>query len=136
MDELRLTCDRYLHEVAARLGGSRRTKKRLLTELRDHFDDAVAANRVDGVHPARAEELAVESLGPPAVLATAWRARSARLRWRRRRTGLLIAAIASASILAAAQHADGRSPSHPVVRCAAVQNAHVNGPCARPDAPR
>jgi hypothetical protein len=122
----------YLHALAGRLAGSRRTRARLLTELRDHLDDAVAANLAAGMPAEEAEQRAVELLGPPGPLARAWEARCARLRARRRRrSALLIATAATAALLAAAQHADGRrEPGPPARGCAAAAPAAAAQRCA------
>ena len=78
------TANTYLRDVATRLAGSRRTRRRLIIEIRDHLDDATAANCDAGIEAAEAERRAVELLGPPAALAQAWDARCSRLRHRRR----------------------------------------------------
>jgi len=130
MDERTTTADPvprdvYLRDVAGRLAGSRRTRTRLLAEIRDHLDDAAAANRSAGMHPLQAEQRAVELLGNPASLAEGWEARCSRLRRRRRgRAAMLIATSAIASILAAAQHADGhRDPAATAARCRVARSS-------------
>jgi HAAS len=104
----------YLQDLAQRMAGSRRTRRRLLAELRDHVDDAVAAQLDAGVDAAEAERHAIARLGPPDALARAWRARCVRVRTRRRgRAAMLAGATALAAVLAVTQHADGRSPTAP-----------------------
>jgi hypothetical protein len=113
--------DECLRELASRLDGSRRTRRRVLTEIRDHLEDAVDAHLDAGMPSAEAEQLALERLGPPASLAAAWEARCSRQRTRRRgRVGMLVAAAAVASLLGVAQHAEGRrAPASPPRGCAA-----------------
>jgi hypothetical protein len=109
VDEPRRVANRYLEDVSVRLTGPRRTRQRLLAEIRDHLDDALAANLGAGMSPADAAEHAARRLGPPAAVADAWQARCSRLRThQRRRAAILIAAAAAAAVLAAAQHAQGR----------------------------
>jgi len=122
MAEPTATAERYLRELAALVPGSRRTRRRLLAEIGDHLEDATRANHDAGMRAALAEQRAVEHLGPPAALAQAWHARCARLRRRRRGRGaMLVVTAAIGSILAAAQHADGRrDPAAPPSRPAAV----------------
>jgi len=118
--------DAYLVKVAALLGGSHRTRTRLLDELRDHLDDAIRAHRAQGVSEQQAASEALARLGAPEAVAHAWARRCTRLRRRQRaRAAVLVATAAAASLLALAQHADGRPhpalppPSHclPRQRC-------------------
>ncbi len=109
MADLMPRAESYLQELAAVVGGSGRPRRRLLGEIGDHLDDAIRANCSAGMHVALAEQRAVEELGPPDLIGHAWEARCARLRRRRRGRGAtLVLAATVASILAAAQHADGR----------------------------
>ncbi len=114
------TADGYLRELSTRLTGSRRTRARLLAEIRDHLDDSIVASIDAGVSPALAEDEAVGRLGAAEKLTEAWEARCSRLRARRRRHVALLAGVAAvASVLGVAQHADGRrDPTVPVRRCA------------------
>jgi hypothetical protein len=101
--------DEYLSALSGLPGAS--LDRRLLAELRDHLQDATAANLAAGLSTAVATRRALEALGPPAALAEAWESRRRRRRQQQRlRLGLVIAAAAAATILAAAQYADGRRP--------------------------
>jgi hypothetical protein len=132
MDDPIPTADRYLRELAARVAGSRRARRRLLTEIRDHLDDAATAHRSAGMQPLQAEQRALELLGRPAELAEAWDARRTLLRKRRRgRAAILIATTATASLLAAAQHADGRRDPAPPTRCSVARGLTPPGHCRR-----
>jgi hypothetical protein len=124
MPEPTRTREIYLATLQARLTGSHRARRRLLTELRDHLEDALGRQLETGLHPEAAEQRALEQLGSPADLARAWETRCARLRKRqRRRLSLLALAAALASVLALTQHADGRrdpaGPSRPCPTAAA-----------------
>jgi hypothetical protein len=67
----------YLARIAQRVGGEERD--RLLEELRDHLEDAVAAHRARGVSPTAALELAVQGCGSPAEVAAAVHRNSERM---------------------------------------------------------
>jgi hypothetical protein len=117
MRKTQSAADLYLRELSTRITGPARAQNRLLAEIRDHLDDAIAAGISAGMGPTEAERQAVENLGPSAVLSHAWEARCATLRAQRRgRTALLVGAVAIASALGVVQHADGRrdpTPNHP-----------------------
>src|SRR5579863_9633190 len=115
MDKPTQTSDRYLHDLERQLEGSRRARKRLLAEIRDHLEDAVVTQRATGVPPERAEQQALEQLGAPQTVAETWNARCSHLRKKQRLRGtLIIVTVATATILAAAQHANGkRDPTPP-----------------------
>ena len=122
--------DAYLAGIAARLTGSRRARERLLTEIGDHLDDAIAA----GIGPAdEVEQRAIDLLGPPETVARAWSARCSRVRGRqRRRVALVVAAATAASLLAVTQHADGRRDQvRPTGACAAQHGVVVRA-CGEP----
>lgn len=109
MDKPTSSADLYLRDLSTQVTGSRRTRTRLLAELRDHLDDAVAAGIDAGLEATEAEEQAIEKLGSSDALTRAWEARRSRLRRRRRgRIAMLVGAAAVASALGVAQHADGR----------------------------
>jgi hypothetical protein len=126
------TADRYLRELTARVAGSRRARERLLTEIRDHLDDAAAAHRNAGMQPRQAEQRALELLGEPVELAEAWDARCALLRRRRRgRAAILIATTAAAALLGAAQHADGHRDPPASQRCSIARGPAPPPHCSR-----
>jgi hypothetical protein len=114
--------DLYLRELSTRLPGPRRARKRLLAEIRDHLDDAIAAGISADMAPADAERAAVENLGPAIALTHAWEAHCSPLRAKRRgRTAMLVGALAIASALGVAQHADGRRDPTPTHACPTSQ---------------
>jgi hypothetical protein len=111
--------ERYLGEVRALLTGPRDERRRLLDELRGHLADAVAA----GIP----EEEAVAALGAPAAVAAAWCSRCDRQSARvRRRVGACVVALAAASVLAVAQHAEG-SGRAPAPHRACVESTQAVG---------
>jgi uncharacterized membrane protein len=101
----------YLRRVEAGLAGGRSARERLLTELRDHIEDALA-------DPARAggeaEQEVVARLGDPREVTVPWRADVLARRGQvRRRAALLTLTLATTLTLGIAQHASGhRPPSH------------------------
>jgi hypothetical protein len=62
----------YLDEVAARLHGPRRRRARILAELHDGLDEAVAGHARDGLAPAQAAAAAIDRFGTPAEVAAAF----------------------------------------------------------------
>jgi hypothetical protein len=62
----------YLSEVAARLHGPRRRRARILAELRDGLDEAVADHARDGLAPEQAVDAAIDGFGTPAEVAAAF----------------------------------------------------------------
>ena len=62
----------YLDEVAAALRGPRRRRERILTELRDGLEEAVAARTAGGQPADRAAVLAIAEFGSPDVVAAAF----------------------------------------------------------------
>jgi hypothetical protein len=62
----------YLSHVAARLQGPRRRRERILAELRDGLDEAVAAHRRDGLPADQAAQAALDGFGTPAQVAAAF----------------------------------------------------------------
>jgi hypothetical protein len=62
----------YLTEVAARLHGPRRRRARILAELRDGLDEAVADHARDGLAPEQAADAAIDGFGTPAEVAAAF----------------------------------------------------------------
>jgi len=127
--------DHYLRDVSTRLVGSRSTRRRLLTEIRNHLEDAIAANLDAGMQPAVAEERAVARLGSPGALAGAWEERCRRARTRRRgHVLMLVVAAAAASVLGVAQHADGqRNPTAPPRACPTAPACDAHAPASRID---
>ena len=68
--------DAYLAELAQRLRGPRRLRRRILAELRAGLGDAVDDNRAAGMADARAQTEAVAGFGSPQAVAEADRARA------------------------------------------------------------
>jgi hypothetical protein len=68
--EPRLTA--YLTEIAARLHGPRRRRARILAELHDGLDEAVADHAQDGRAPEQAADAAIHGFGTPAEVAAAF----------------------------------------------------------------
>ena len=97
--------------------------ERLVHELRDHLEDAVAAHMAGGAERAEAERQALADLGPLTAVAEAWEARCARRRRHtRRQLAAAMVAVVAATMLAVTQHADGHhNPSPPCPRSAASQ---------------
>jgi len=138
MAEPQRLSDLFLRDVSTRLVGSGGTRRRLLTEIRDHLEDAIAANVEAGMQPALAEERAVELLGSPDALVRAWAERCRRLRTRRRgHAVMLVAAVATAAVLGVAQHADGQrnptAPTAPTRACLAAQACEGHAPAPHAD---
>jgi hypothetical protein len=124
--------DLYLREVATRLVGPRRTRKRLLAEIAGHLDDAIEANLSTGMQAIEAERHAVEQFGLASAFAEAWEVRCERLRARQRRhIAMLVGTVAVASVLGVVQHADGRrDPAVPSHQCVRASSARVGGKSA------
>lgn len=84
-----------LDALAGELHGGPRARRRILTELADHIDDAVDDLRGSGVSEAEAIEEAVKRLGDTETIANAFGASGARTAGRsRRRTRHRLAWIA------------------------------------------
>jgi len=116
-----MTPEDYLRQVEARLCGSRSARKRLLSELRDHFEDAAEA----GVGPAEV----VSHLGAPEDVAAPWRAHAVAVRGQdRRRAAVLTLAVATTVALGIAQHASGHRT--PRTTCAHQHASQVECPRA------
>jgi hypothetical protein len=115
----------YLEELATCLTGSRGARMRLLAEVRQHVEEALVAEYAVLGHHEEAERRVLRRLGSAQALARAWDVRCSRLRARqRRRVAVCAAALAGASILAVAQHAEGsRNPARPPSTCAVSQAA-------------
>jgi HAAS len=62
----------YLTEVAARLHGPHRRRARILAELHDGLDQAVADRARDGLAPEQAADAALDGFGTPTEVATAF----------------------------------------------------------------
>jgi hypothetical protein len=100
--------DLYLAQLEARLGGSRRSRRRLLREIGDHLDDSAVAEVARGAETGDAQRSAVARLGTVDVVAQAWHGYRRRRRvTRRRRVAAVALAAAVASALGAAQYASG-----------------------------
>lgn len=110
MGERNPAAEAYLAEVATLLGGSWRARRRLLSELRQHIDDAAAVRPGPQTHERGA---VLDRLGSPEALARAWDVRCSQWRVRQRRAiAVCVAGAAAASMLAVVQHAEGsRAPS-------------------------
>jgi hypothetical protein len=66
--------DQYLADLDARLRVSKRNRARILVEVRDHLDDAVARGRAEDLRPDLAVERAVDEFGPAMLIATEFNA--------------------------------------------------------------
>jgi uncharacterized membrane protein len=97
---------RYIAELTVGLSGSRRDRARLCEEVRSHIEDAL-----QGADSPGAESRVVEQLGTPQQITDAWASRCQTRRTRQRKRGALVAAAATASLLALAQHAQGGQAS-------------------------
>jgi hypothetical protein len=97
--------EEYLRDVERGLCGSRAAQKRLLTELRDHIDDALEADR------GHADDV-MARVGAPDDVVTPWRSHTVAVRAQnRRRAAVLALAVATTAALGIAQHAWGhRTP--------------------------
>ncbi len=84
----------YLAELKARLRVPKRDRARILVEVRDHLDDAVARGRVERLSPELAAERAVREFGPAARIATEFNAVSGTRAMRQATTVALTAGIA------------------------------------------
>ena len=62
----------YVKEVAAGLRGPRRHRERILTELRDGLDQAVAGYTTTGLSTDHAAAAAIKQFGDPQSIADAW----------------------------------------------------------------
>jgi hypothetical protein len=129
----RLNRDRYLQALGAELGGPRAARERLLAELRDHLDDAIADEVTVGRAPDDADHIALARLGAPADVSAPW---SSYVRRRRRETrkraGVIALAAATACALAVVQHASGhREPSAACTTAVSI----TNPACPRPQPP-
>ena len=97
---------RYIAELTTGLSGSRRDRARLCEEMRCHIEDALRGDELLG-----AESRIIEQLGTAQQIADAWALRCHTRRARQRKRGALVAAAATASLLALAQHAQGGQAS-------------------------
>jgi hypothetical protein len=133
VDELRPAAANYLQKLSRALGGSARSRKRLLVEVEDHIADSTDHQIALGVEPAEAERRALEQLGDVATIKSAWEMRSARQRRRtRRHLALTIAATTIATLLAVAQHAQGgHTPTTPA-RCEKTTSINASGQTCSP----
>jgi hypothetical protein len=114
----------YLAELSAGLVGSRRSRKRLLAEVRDHIQDAIAAREAIGIDPAEAERQALNQIGPVSTVASYWGDRTLRARKRRdKRVALAVTLATVTSVLGITKAADGRRDPAPV-HCAHAVVAH------------
>ena len=125
----RLNRDRYFQALAADLGGPRAARERLLVELRDHLDDAIADEVTVGRASDDADEIALERLGGPSDVSAPWSVYvRSRRRETRKRAGVITLAAATACALAVVQHASGhRQPSESCTTTVSTTNAA----CAR-----
>lgn len=105
----RAATERYLGELASRLDGSRRSRRRLLVELRDHIDELIAGECAVGIAETEAEQRALARLGTESTIASHWRERTRRAR---KRCGARVAAAVAiatlASVFAITSAASGR----------------------------
>ncbi len=121
-----ITPNEYLSLIEAELAGNRNSRARLLTELGDHIEDALA---VDPTRDQTHLEATIARLGAPSDVTTPWRTLIQERRAQtRRRAALLTLTTATAITLGIAQHASGhRNPNQ---RCTTISHgAHTA--CAR-----
>jgi hypothetical protein len=132
--------DRYLHDLASRLGSTRRRRARIETEVRDHFADAVERAVAAGVSRDTAIANAISAFGEPHEIAAQFNAEAGTQAMRRApvavvSAGLLV--IGGLFVAAVNQpHAAARTNGKPVAQVAffaallAMQVALVAGACA------
>ncbi len=106
-----MTPDEYLSRIETELAGSRPARERLLTELRDHIEDALSVGLTEDQS---CVEATIARLGQPNEITTPWRTLIQERRAQtRRRAAVLTLTTATAITLGIAQHASGhRNPSH------------------------
>jgi hypothetical protein len=134
-EDVAMKRDDYLLAVAADLCGPHAARKRLLVELRDHIDDAIAEEVSAGRTQGDAEQTTLARFGSPIEIAGAWRANlRSRRRETRKRAALLTLAAATACALAVAQHASGlRQPISTCAKTTATGRAMAHEPpCPSP----
>jgi hypothetical protein len=106
--------ERVLDELASRLRGPRRARLRLLDEIEEDLQDAIAAERVGGLDAYAAEELVASRFGSPTTVARVWNAdQASRRRAAHRNTLILMIAVAIAGALGITQHASGKNSPAP-----------------------
>jgi hypothetical protein len=89
----------WLLEFSAALHGPRRARRRLVSELSSHVDDAVAAELADGLAPQQAEAAALARIGSPRELALRWSTEASDRR-KAGRVRTLVFALVVAAVLA------------------------------------
>jgi uncharacterized protein with von Willebrand factor type A (vWA) domain len=109
----------------------------LVSELRDHVEDAITDEVAAGRSPRDAEHATLSRLGSPTAIAGPWHVYvQNRRRETRKRAGLVTLAAATACALAVAQHASGlREPNRPCTTPTPTQHVSGHNPvCASPPA--
>jgi hypothetical protein len=102
----------WMHELGASLRGPRRAKRRLVSELNAHLEDAIAAELTNGLTLEQAEAAALARVGSASELAHRWSAdTSARQRTGRVRVLALGFVIASFVAPVALAQRSGSEPS-------------------------
>jgi hypothetical protein len=126
--------DQYFVALGAELGGPRGARERLISELRDHVEDAIADEVATGRSLREAEDATLNRLGSPTAIAEPWRTYvQNRRRETRKRAGLVTLAAATACALAVAQHASGlREPNKPCTTGAAEHSSGHDSTCPGP----
>jgi hypothetical protein len=126
--------DQYFFALGAQLGGPRAARERLISELRDHVEDAIADELATGRSLREAEDATLNRLGNPTAIAEPWHAYvQSRRRETRKRAGLVTMAAATACALAVAQHASGlREPNKPCTTGAAEHSSGHDSTCPGP----
>jgi hypothetical protein len=103
-----------LDELEATLRGPRRSRQRLLDEIRDDLKDAIRFERTAGLTAEAAEARVAARFGSPAAIASRWNSDQALRRQAARRNILmLMIAIATAGALGITQYASGKNSPMP-----------------------
>jgi hypothetical protein len=106
-----------LGELAATLRGPRRSRQRLLDEIREDMRDAIEFETSGGLAPDAAEALVAARFGSPAAIATRWNSdQELRRHATRRNTLVVVLAMAMAGALGITQYAAGTNSPTPT-RC-------------------
>jgi HAAS domain-containing protein len=104
--------DEWLTAVACSLRGPRRRRRRLLSELEGHLEDAAAEERAAGHDAVEADAIALERLGAPAAVAADWNA-DVHARRSAARLRVVVLAVVAGALLAPVALAQ-RGTSHPL----------------------
>lgn len=119
MSEHSVTGQQYLDDLSALLVGSRRERRRLITELGNHVEDTAGGVESDVLQT-------LKRLNSSADVARVWQARCARRLFRQRQHAAVVVGLcATASLLSVAQHAQGGTRSRDTSPIPAVVMAKV-----------